>query len=95
MFHVEHLRGLLSLHTFTSNPSFSPSIFPAVPSLLTGIRTMYSKHPSCLSQRVVAAIPFWVIRSTACCSVFTKNRTSRTMGIVRRQGLGALGAASI
>ena len=56
----------------------------------------YVLHTSVmLSQCVVAAIPFWVIKSTACCSVFTKNRTSRTMGIVRRQGLGALGAANI
>ena len=85
----------LSPHTFTSNSpssSFAPfSTFPAVPSLLTGILTMYSRHPSCLSHRVVAAIPFWVIKSTACCNVFTKNRTSRTMGIVRRQGLGRWG----
>ena len=35
--------------------------------------------------------PLWVIRSTACCNVFTKNRTSRTIGIVRRQGLGLPG----
>ena len=56
---------------------------------------MYSRHPSRLSQLVVAAMPFWVIRSTACCRVFTKKRTSRTMGMVLRQGLGPLGAASM
>ena len=60
------------------------------------MRTVYSKNPSACSQLVTAGMPRWVIRSTACCKVFTNSRTSPTIGTVLRQGPGvSLGAASM
>ena len=103
MFHVEHFTGFSLFSVLYTSVAYSLAgscggvvgCCTGRPSLPTGMRTMYSRHPSCLSQWVVAWMPFWVIRSTACCRVFTKKRTSRTMGMVRRQGLGLLGAANI
>ena len=64
-----------------------------VSALSTGMRTVYSRQPSLRPQVVVAGMPFWVIRSTACCKVFTNSRTSRTIGVVLRQGEGLSGPA--